>query len=44
MLEFKRLFNMKQRFEKGAQFPELLIANYDLFDTSQLFSGQTSLF
>ena len=44
MLELKRLFNMKQRFEGGAQFPELLIANYDLFDSSQLFAGQSSLF
>ena len=44
MLELTRLHNMKQRFEKGAQFPELLIANYDIHDPSQLASAQISLF
>ena len=44
LLELKRLHNMKQRFEKGAQFPELLIANYNLHDPSQLALAQTSLF
>ena len=43
-MEAKRLHNMKQRFESGAQFPELLIANYDLHDSSQLASAQISLF
>lgn len=44
MLELKRLHNMRQRFEGGAEFPELLIANYDLNDPSQLLLGQTTLF
>lgn len=44
IMELKRLHNMKQRFEAGSEFPELLIANYDIFDPSVLASAQTSLF
>ena len=44
MIELKRLHNMRQRFEGGAEFPELLIANYDLNDPSRLLMGQTTLF
>ena len=44
VLELKRLHNMRQRFEGGAEFPELLIANYDINDPSQLLMGQTTLF
>ena len=44
MLEKKRPHNMRQRFEGGSEFPELLIANYDLNDPSQLLMGQTTLF
>ena len=43
-LETRRLHNMRQRFEGGAEFPELLIANYDLNDPSRLLMGQTTLF
>ena len=43
-LETRRLHNMRQRFESGAEFPELLIANYDLNDPSKLLMGQTTLF
>ena len=43
-LETKRLHNMRQRFDGGSEFPELLIANYDLNDPSQLLMGQTTLF
>ena len=44
LLEATRPHNMRQRFEGGAEFPELLIANYDLHDPSQLASAQISLF
>ena len=44
MMELTRPHNMRQRFEGGAEFPELLIANYDLNDPSKLLMGQTSLF
>ncbi len=44
MLGKKRPHNMRQRFEGGSEFPELLIANYDLNDPSQLLMGQTTLF
>lgn len=43
-VETRRLHNMRQRFEGGAEFPELLIANYDLNDPSRLLMGQTTLF
>ena len=44
IMELSRLHNMKQRFEAGSEFPELLIANYNIFDPSELASAQTSLF
>lgn len=44
IMEIKRLHNMKQRFDAGSEFPELLIANYNIYDSSVLASAQTSLF
>lgn len=44
IVETKRMHNLRQRFEAGAEFPELLIANYDIRDPTQLLMGQTTLF
>ena len=41
-MEIHRIHNMRQRFEGGSRFSELLIANYDLRERETL--GQTSLF
>lgn len=41
---FKRLHNMRQKFEAGSEFPELLISNYDLREKILSESGQMSLF
>lgn len=42
LMEIHRIHNMRQRFEGGSRFSELLIANYDLRERETL--GQTSLF
>ena len=42
LMEVHRINNMRQRFEGGSRFSELLIANYDLRERETL--GQTSLF
>ncbi len=42
LMEVHRIHNMRQRFEGGSRFSELLIANYDLRERETL--GQTSLF
>ena len=34
LMETTRINNIKQRYDNGAQFPELLIANYDLRDSA----------
>lgn len=39
-----RLHNMKQRFDGGAEYPELLIANYDVWERSKTIPVQASLF
>lgn len=35
LMETTRINNIKQRYDNGAQFPELLIANYDLRERSR---------
>ena len=35
---------MVQRFEAGKEFPELLVANYDLFERERAKPQQMSLF
>ena len=37
LMETTRINNIKQRYDNGAQFPELLIANYDLRERSRRF-------
>lgn len=41
--EITRLNNMRQRYEGGAQFSELLIANYDM-DERRRATSQITLF
>lgn len=41
--DFTRLHNMKQRISAGEQFPELLIANYDLYERERAKPRQLSL-
>jgi len=41
--EITRLNNMKQKYDPGSQFPELLIANYDMKERSQT-NNQLTLF
>ena len=41
--EITRLNNIKQRYDGGAQFPELLIANYDM-DERRRATAQITLF
>ena len=43
IMDFKRVHSMAQRFEAGKEFPELLIANYDLNDRTNQ-ARQLSLF
>ena len=42
--DFKRVHSMVQRFEAGKEFPELLVANYDLFERERAKPQQMSLF
>ncbi len=39
-----RLNNIKQRYDNGAQFPEILIANYDMQERSRAEPQQLNLF
>lgn len=42
--DFKRVHNMVQRYEAGKEFPELLIANYDIFEREKAKEKQITLF
>lgn len=42
--DFKRVHSMAQKYEAGKEFPELLIANYDMFEREKAKSAQLSLF
>ena len=44
LMETTRLNNIKQRYDNGCQFPELLIANYDLRERSRALPSQMTLF
>ena len=44
LMETTRINNIKQRYDNGAQFPELLIANYDLQERSRVAPSQLTLF
>ena len=44
MMEVSRLNTIKQRYENGAQFAELLIANYDFEERMRNASSQITLF
>jgi len=41
---FTRINNIKQRYNNGAQFPEILIANYDLYERMKNIPSQLNLF
>lgn len=41
---YTRINNIKQRYDNGAQFPEILIANYDMHERERDGSGQINLF
>ncbi len=42
--DFKRVHSMAQKYEAGKEFPELLIANYNMFEREKAKSAQLSLF
>lgn len=42
--DFKRVHSMVQKYDPGKEFPELLIANYDLREKAKNFSWQIDLF
>lgn len=42
--DFKRVHSMVQKYEAGKAFPELLIANYDLYERRKSQSVQISIF
>lgn len=42
--DFKRIHSMVQKYETGKEFPELLIANYDLLERQKAQSVQISIF
>lgn len=44
LMETTRINNIKQRYDGGCQFPELIIANYDLQERSRLQPTQMTLF
>lgn len=44
LMETTRLNNIKQRYDGGAQFPELLIANYDLHECKRMAASQMTMF
>ena len=39
-----RLNNIKQRYDMGSQFEEVLIANYDLYEREHIAPRQVNLF
>jgi len=41
---YTRINNIKQRYDNGAQFPEILIANYDMQERGREFPTQMNLF
>lgn len=41
---YTRINNIKQRYDGGAQFPEILIANYDMQERSRIAPLQMNLF
>lgn len=41
--DFKRIHSMVQKYEAGREFPELLIANYDLYERERAKPRQLSL-
>jgi DNA adenine methylase len=41
---YNRINNIKQRYDNGAQFPEILIANYDMHERERDGLGQMNLF
>lgn len=43
-METTRINNIKQRYDPNCQFPELLIANYDLRERSRSVPTQMTLF
>ena len=42
--DFTRIHSMVQKYEAGKEFPELLVANYDLFERERAKPRQMSLF
>ena len=42
--DFKRVHSMVQKYDPGKEFPELLIANYDLTEKAKNFTWQIDLF
>lgn len=42
--DFKRIHSMVQKYEAGKEFPELLIANYDMFEREKAKPTQLTLF
>lgn len=42
--DFKRVHSMVQKYEAGKEFPELLIANYDLYERQRERGNQLTLF
>lgn len=41
---FTRINNIKQRYDNGAQFPEILVANYDMSEREINSPSQINLF
>lgn len=41
---YSRINNIKQRYDNGAQFPEIIIANYDLHEREKNAPSQINLF
>lgn len=41
---YTRINNIKQRYDGGAQFPEILIANYDMQERGLSIPAQMNLF
>lgn len=44
LMETTRINNIKQRYDNGAQFPELIIANYDMHERLRAAPSQMNLF
>lgn len=42
--DFRRIHSMVQKYEAGKEFPELLIANYDLYERQREKGNQLTLF